>query len=114
MSVEIAELAVPYAVLILHDAKQAVTTDAILAILAAANIEVEKVWAEIFARAFANPDSVSKLIDAISSGAAAAPAAASAAPQAAAAASTPAAAKEDKKKPAKEESDEEMGFGLFD
>ena len=116
MTVSIAELAVPYAVLALYDSEKPITADAIIALLEAANIEVERVWAEVFAKAFQDPSKVAKLVEAVGAGAASAPvaqaAAASGAPAAAAAA--PKEEKKEAKAAAKEESDEEMGFGLFD
>jgi large subunit ribosomal protein LP1 len=113
MTVSIAELAVPYAVLALYDSEKPITADAIVALLEAANIEVERVWAEVFAKAFQDPSKVAKLVEAVGAGAASAPAAQAAASGASAAAAPKEEKKETKAAP-KEESDEEMGFGLFD
>lgn len=112
MSAEIAEVAVPYAILALYDGKVAITADNILKILDAANISVERVWAEVFARAFSDPAKIETLILSLSTAAASAPVAAAPAQAATPAAAPAAAAKEAPKK--KEESEEEMGFGLFD
>lgn len=106
-----AELAVPYAMLVLHDDKVEITEENINKVLDAAGISVEPIWVKVFIQAFAGQD-LSKFLTNISSGVGAAPAAA---PAAAAAAAAPAAAsKKEEKAPAKEESEEEMGFGLFD
>ena len=104
----IAELAVPYAILALHDDNVEITEENIMKLLKAANIEVEAVWVSIFVKAFEGKN-VGDMLTAFSS----APVAAAAAPAAASAASAaaPAAAKEEAKK---EESDDDMGFGLFD
>lgn len=82
-----------------------------MAICEAANVEVDAIWAKIFAKALEGKN-VADLLT--SSAPAAAPVAV--APVAAAGAGGKAdAAKESKKKEeVKEESDEEMGFGLFD
>lgn len=115
MTVSVAELAVPYAVLALYDSETPITADAIIALLEAANIEVERVWAEVFAKAFQDPSKVAKLVEAVGAGAASAPVAqASVAASGAATAAAPKEEKKESKAAAKEESDEEMGFGLFD
>ena len=75
----------------------------------AANIEVEPIIADIFAKVLNNKDTVNNLISNIGSGAAAAPA--GVAPAAAGGAAAPA---EEAKVEEAEESDEDMGFGLFD
>jgi len=103
------ELATSYAALILHDEGLAITADQMLALTKAANINVQKFWPTLFAKALQGKD-----VDALLSstgGAAAAPAAAGGA---AAAGDAPAAeVKEEKKEEVKESSDEEMGMGLF-
>jgi ribosomal protein L12E/L44/L45/RPP1/RPP2 len=107
-----AELAIPYAMLVLHDDKVEVTADNINKVLAAAGIEVEPIWVKIFVDAFAGQD-LGKFLTNITAGVGSAPAPAAGAASAAAAA--PAAGKKEEKAPAKkEESEEEMGFGLFD
>lgn len=108
----IAEVAVPYAILALHDDKVDITPENINKILNAAGIEVEPIWVQVFAKAFAGKDIGELLTRFSASAGSAAPAAAAAAP-AAAAAAAPAAGKA-KKEEKKEESDEDMGFGLFD
>ena len=105
----IAELAVPYAILALHDDNVEITEENIMKLLKAANIEVETVWVSIFVKAFQGKN-IGDMLSAFSS----APAAAVAAPAAGAAAPAAAAAKEEAKKEVKEESDDDMGFGLFD
>lgn len=110
MSSNIAEVAVPYAILALHDDKVEITVENINKVLTAAGIEVEPIWVQVFAKAFAGKD-VGELLTRFTAGAASAAPAAGAAP--AAAAEAPAAGK-GKKEEKKEESDEDMGFGLFD
>lgn len=105
----IAELAVPYAILALHDDNVEITEENINKLLKAANIEVEAVWISIFVKAFEGKN-IGDMLTAFSS----APVAAAAAPAAASGAAPAAAAKEEAKKEAKEESDDDMGFGLFD
>ena len=105
----IAELAVPYAILALHDDNVEINEQNIMKLLKAANITVEPVWVSIFVKAFAGKN----IDDMLSAFTSAGPAVAvAAAPVAGGAA--PAAAKEEAKAAAKEESDDDMGFGLFD
>lgn len=115
MSAQIAELAVPYAILALHDDGVEITADNIMKMLDAAGIEVEPIWASVFAKAFAGKD-IGEFLMNVSAGAgagAAAPVAAAAATEEAPKAA--AGGKKEEKKPAKEESeDEELGMGLFD
>lgn len=105
----IAELAVPYAILALHDDNVEITEENIMKLLKAASIEVEAVWVSIFVKAFKGKN-IGDMLTAFSS----APAAAASAPVAGSAAPAAAAAKEEAKKEVKEESDDDMGFGLFD
>lgn len=107
----IAEVAVPYAILALHDDKVEITAENITKILTAAGVQVEPIWVQVFATAFAGKD-IGELLNSFSAGAAAAPVAAAGG---AAAAAAPAEGKAAKKEEKKEESeDEDMGFGLFD
>lgn len=106
----IAELAVPYAILALHDDNVEITEENIMKLLKAANIEVESVWVSIFVKAFEGKN-IGDMLTAFSS---APVAVAAAAPAAGAAAPAAAAAKQEAKKEVKEESDDDMGFGLFD
>jgi len=111
---EVAELAVTYASLILHDDNVPITADKLNAIVSAAGVKVAPYWTNLFARVLATKN----LDDLLTvGGGSAAPAAAAAPVEAKSAA--PAAdkgAKEEKKKKEepKEQSDEDMGFGLFD
>jgi large subunit ribosomal protein LP1 len=109
----IAEVAVPYAILALHDDKVEITEENISKILTAAGIEVEPIWISVFAKAFAGKD-IGELLTNISAGAASAAPAAGVAAAAAPAAADAAPAKGKKEEVKKEESDEDMGFGLFD
>jgi large subunit ribosomal protein LP1 len=104
----IAELAVPYAILALHDDNVEITEENIMKLLTAANIEVEAVWVSIFVKAFEGKN-IGDMLTAFSSAPVAAAGVAAAAPAAAAAAS-----KQEAKAEVKEESDDDMGFGLFD
>ncbi|KAK3904093.1 60s acidic ribosomal protein-domain-containing protein [Staphylotrichum tortipilum] len=107
-----AELATSYAALILADDGVEITADKISTLIKAANIiDVEPIWASLFAKALEGKD-VKDMLSAVGSGggAAAAPGAAAAAGGAAAAEEV----KEEAKEEEKEESDEDMGFGLFD
>jgi large subunit ribosomal protein LP1 len=104
----IAELAVPYAILALHDDNVEITEENVMKLLTAANIEVEAVWVSIFVKAFEGKN-IGDMLTSFSSAPVAAGVAASSA-----AAAPAAAAKEEAKKEVKEESDDDMGFGLFD
>jgi large subunit ribosomal protein LP1 len=104
----IAEVAVPYAILALHDDNVDITVENVQKLLTAANIEVEQIWISIFVKAFEGKN-VGDMLTSFSAGSGSAVAVA-----AAPAAAAPAAAKEEAKKVEKEESDEDMGFGLFD
>ncbi len=109
MSANIAEVAIPYAILALHDDGVAISAENINKMLAAAGIELEPVWVNVFVQAFAGQD-VGKFLTAFTSSAPA-----GAAAPAAAAAAAPAAAAEDKKAAKKVESeDDDVGLGLFD
>ncbi|ORX91431.1 hypothetical protein K493DRAFT_330611 [Basidiobolus meristosporus CBS 931.73] len=95
------EQAIVYAALILQDDGVEITADKLTALTKAAGVEVEPVWASLFAKALAGKN-IGDLLMNVGSGGAAPAAAAGAA----------AAAEE--KEEAKEESDDDMGFGLFD
>ncbi|KAI9202642.1 60s acidic ribosomal protein-domain-containing protein [Polychytrium aggregatum] len=115
MSLSTSEAACVYAALALHDDGVEITADKLNALISAAGIQIESIWATIFAKALAGKDIGAFLLN-VGSGAGAAPAAA-AAPAAggAAAAAAPAAeAKKEEKKEEEEEEDDDMGFGLFD
>ncbi|CAH2351070.1 60S acidic ribosomal protein P1-B [[Candida] railenensis] len=105
------ETALSYAALILADAEVEITAEKLLQLTQKANVEVEGIWADIFAKALANQN-LKDLFFNISSGPAAAPAAGSSAGAASGAAAEE--AEEEKAEEAKEESDDDMGFGLFD
>ncbi|SGY75024.1 BQ5605_C005g03395 [Microbotryum silenes-dioicae] len=104
------ELATTYAALILADEGIEISSEKILALTTAAQVEVEPIWANLLAKALEGKD-VKDLLSNVGGGGAAAPAAAAggAAPAAAAAAEP-----EKPKEEEKEESDDDMGFGLFD
>lgn len=107
-----AELASAYAALILADESIEIDATKIKTLIEAAGVEIEPIWASLFAKALAGKDIKDFLMN-VGSGAAAAPAAGGAAP----AAGAPAAAGKAEEKPKeeeKEESDDDMGFGLFD
>ncbi|SCU78542.1 LAFA_0A07118g1_1 [Lachancea sp. 'fantastica'] len=103
------ETALSYAALILADAEVEISSEKLLSLTSAANVPVEGVWADIFARALDGQDLKSLLVNFSAGSAAAAPVAGGAA-----AAAGGEEAEEEKAEEAKEESDDDMGFGLFD
>ncbi|EEB06366.1 60S acidic ribosomal protein P1 [Schizosaccharomyces japonicus yFS275] len=104
------ELATSYAALVLADEGIEITSDKLLTLTKAANVEVEPIWASIFAKALEGKDLKELLLNIGSGAGAAAPAAG--APAAAAGEAAAEETKEEAKE--EEESDEDMGFGLFD
>lgn len=103
------ESALLYASLILADSEIAISSDKLQALVAAAGIEVESIWADLFAKALEGKDLKEYFFNiSAGSGAAAAPAGGAAAGGAAEEAA------EEAVEEAKEESDDDMGFGLFD
>ncbi|EIW77506.1 ribosomal protein 60S [Coniophora puteana RWD-64-598 SS2] len=108
------DLAATYAALILADEGVEITSDKILALTTAANVELEPIWASLLAKALEGKD-VKDLLSNVGAGGGApavAVAAGGAAAGGAAAADEP--KEEAKKEEEKEESDDDMGFGLFD
>ncbi|RKU49587.1 hypothetical protein DL546_009443 [Coniochaeta pulveracea] len=107
-----AELATSYAALILADDGVEITADKISTLIKAANVvDVEPIWASLFAKALEGKDVKDLLSNIGSGGGAAAPAAGAAAATGGAAAAEE---KAEEKPEEKEESDDDMGFGLFD
>ncbi|KAJ7237457.1 60s acidic ribosomal protein-domain-containing protein [Mycena haematopus] len=108
-----ADLAATYAALILADDGIEITSDKIVTLTNAANVELEPIWATLLAKALEGKN-VKDLLSNVGAGGGA-PAAGGAGPAAggapAAAAEAP---KEEAKEEEKEESDDDMGFGLFD
>ncbi|CCE64097.1 hypothetical protein TPHA_0G02600 [Tetrapisispora phaffii CBS 4417] len=104
------ETALAYAALILADSEIEISQDNLITLVKSANIEIEGIWADIFAKALGNQNLKDLLVN-FSAGAA--PAAVGGA-SGAAAGGDDAAAAEEAEEEAKEESDDEMGFGLFD
>ncbi|KAI5981517.1 60S acidic ribosomal protein P1 [Pisolithus marmoratus] len=107
------ELAPTYAALILADDGIEITSDKIVSLTSAANVDVEPIWASLLAKALEGKDVKDLLLNVGAGGGApavGAPAASGGAPAAAA----EEAPKEEEKKEEKEESDDDMGFGLFD
>ncbi|KAI5854410.1 60S acidic ribosomal protein P1 [Tricharina praecox] len=109
-----AELATSYAALILADDGIDITADKITNLIKAANVDVEPIWASLFAKALEGKDVKDLLMNVGSGGGA--PAVGGGAPSGGAAAAGGAAEAVEEKKEEKdeEESDEDMGFGLFD
>ena len=103
------ESALSYAALILADSDIEISSEKLFQLVTKANVEVESIWADIFARALEGKDPKDYLFNIQ-----AAPAAGSAPAAAAAGGATEEAAAEEKKEEEKEESDDDMGFGLFD
>lgn len=114
MSENNSELAITYAALILQDDNCAINANNLLALTKAANLDVEPVWANIFAKALEGRNLHDLLMNVGSGGGGAPAAAAGGGGGAAGGAAEAAPAKEEKKEEEKEESDEDMGFGLFD
>ncbi|ORX77335.1 ribosomal protein 60S [Basidiobolus meristosporus CBS 931.73] len=104
-----AEQAIVYASLILQDDGVEITSDKLTTLIKAAGVEVEPIWASLFAKALAGKNLSDLLMNVGSAGSA--PAAATGASAAGSAEAAPAA---EEKEEAKEESDDDMGFGLFD
>ncbi|KAK9762286.1 hypothetical protein K7432_012131 [Basidiobolus ranarum] len=104
-----AEQAIVYASLILQDDGVEITADKLSTLTKAAGVDVEPVWASLFAKALAGKNLSDLLMNVGSAGSA--PAAAGGA---AASGSADAAPAVEEKEEAKEESDDDMGFGLFD
>ncbi|RCK55799.1 60S acidic ribosomal protein P1-A [Candida viswanathii] len=104
------ESALSYAALILADSDIEITSEKLLALVTKANVEVEGIWADLFAKALEGKD----LKEFFFNFSAAPAAAAGAAGAGAAGAAAEEAAEEEKEEEAKEESDDDMGFGLFD
>ena len=103
------ETALSYAALVLADAEVEISSEKLVTLVEAANIPIEGIWADIFAKALEGQNLKDLLVNFSS---AAAPAAAGAVGGAAGAAAGEAA--EEAEEEAKEESDDDMGFGLFD
>ncbi|ORX82110.1 hypothetical protein BCR32DRAFT_244429 [Anaeromyces robustus] len=103
------ETALVYAALICQDSDVEITAQNLSNLLKAANVEVNDVYSNVFAKALNGAD-VAGFIEKLS---VAAPAAGAAAPAAAGGAEAPAEeAKQEEEE--EEESDSDMGFGLFD
>jgi len=110
-----AELASSYAALILADDGIEITADKLNTIIKAAGIiDVEPIWATLFAKALEGKDVKDMLLNVGSGGGAAAAPAAGGGGGGGGAAPEEAPKEEEKKEEEKEESDEDMGFGLFD
>lgn len=109
------ELACVYSALILHDAGVTVSADKMTKLIKAANVEVEPIWATLFARALEGKD-IGSLICNVGSGVAAGGGGGGAAGGASAADEETKEEKkeEPKKEESEDESDDDMGFGLFD
>ncbi|CAK7893304.1 60S acidic ribosomal protein P1-B [[Candida] anglica] len=103
------ETALSYAALILADSEVEISAEKLLQLVTKANVEVEGIWADIFAKALEGKN-LKDLFFNISS----APAASGSAAPAAASGAAAEEAEEEKAEEAKEESDDDMGFGLFD
>lgn len=100
------ETALSYAALILVDSEVEISAEKLLALAQKANVEVESIWAEIYAKAL-DGQNLKDLLFNISSGAST-----THAPVAAGNDVKPVV--EEKVEEDKEESDDDMGFGLFD
>ncbi|KAJ7243657.1 60S acidic ribosomal protein P1 [Mycena rebaudengoi] len=105
------DLAATYAALILADDGIEITSDKIVTLTNAANVELEPIWATLLAKALEGKN-VKDLLSNVGSGGGAPATGGAAAPAASAAAAE--APKAEEKEEEKEESDDDMGFGLFD
>ena len=103
------ETALAYAAIILADSDLEVSTENLNKLVAGANIEIDGIWGQIFAKALEGKDLSSLLVNFNVSSA---PAAGAVAGASGSAGAEEAAAEEEEE--AKEESDDDMGFGLFD
>ena len=99
------ETALSYAAVILADSELEVSSENLSKLVAGANIEIDSIWAQIYAKALEGKDLSSLLFNFEVSASPAAGASAGASGEAAA---------EEEVEEAKEESDDDMGFGLFD
>ncbi|KAH7917432.1 ribosomal protein 60S [Leucogyrophana mollusca] len=108
-----AELAATYAALILADEGIEITSDKIVALTNAANVELEPIWASLLARALEGKN-VKDLLSNVGAGGGAPAVGSAPAAAAGGAAAAEAPKEEEKKEEEKEESDDDMGFGLFD
>jgi len=107
------DLAPSYAALILADDDLDVTSERILTLTNAANVEIEPIWASLLAKALEGKN-LKDLLSNIGAGGGAAAAPVAAAAGGASSGGAAEAPKEEEKEEEKEESDEDMGFGLFD
>ncbi|TDL27683.1 hypothetical protein BD410DRAFT_893892 [Rickenella mellea] len=108
------ELATSYAALILADDGIEITSDKIIALTTAANVEVEPIWASLLAKALEGKNVKELLSNVGAGGGAPAPSSGVAAAGGGGGAAAAEAPKEEEKVEEKEESDDDMGFGLFD
>ncbi|KAF8230532.1 ribosomal protein 60S [Tricholoma matsutake] len=108
------DLAATYAALILADDGVEITSEKILTLTRAADVDLEPIWATLLAKALEGKN-VKDLLSTVGSGGGAPATGAAPAAAATGGASAEAAPKEEEKKEEKEEeSDDDMGFGLFD
>ncbi|OMH84666.1 60S acidic ribosomal protein P1-alpha 1 [Zancudomyces culisetae] len=105
----VAEKAIVYASLILADDNVEITADNLATITKAANVQIDAIYFDLFAKALAGRNISDMLMNVGSAAAAPAAAAPAAGDAGAASAAAEAAAPEPE-----EESDDDMGFGLFD
>lgn len=103
------ESALSYAAIILADSELEVSAENLVKLVSSANIEIDSIWGQIYAKALEGKDLSSLLVNFNVSAAPAAGAASGAA-----AGGADEAAAEEEVEEAKEESDDDMGFGLFD
>lgn len=104
------EKSLSYAALILADAEAEISAENLFTLISKANIEADKIWADIYSKALAGQN-VKELLTKFAVGAG--PAVGGAAGAAAGGAAADEAAEEEAEEE-EEESDDDMGFGLFD
>lgn len=103
------ESALSYAALILADSEIAISAEKLNTLVAAAGVEVESIWADLFSKALNGKDLKDYFFN-IQAGSGSGAAASGAA----ATSGSADVAAEEVVEEAKEESDDDMGFGLFD
>jgi large subunit ribosomal protein LP1 len=113
--INIAETAVPYAILALYDADVEITEENLAKILKAAGIEVEPVWLSVFCRSI-DCNTIKAMLNSFEAGAGGSAPVAAAAPGAPAASGAPKAGAAPAAPAKKEEpeEEEELSLSLFD
>ncbi|KAI9570455.1 60S acidic ribosomal protein P1 [Boletus coccyginus] len=107
------EVAATYAALILADDGVEITSEKIIALTSAANVDLEPIWATLLAKALEGKN-IRDLLSNVGAGGGAPAVGIAPAAAGGGAAAAPAEEAKEEKEEEKEESDDDMGFGLFD